>query len=208
MASVELLCSSCLLIGSGRLEAKGEPAQIVMRYMASELREHGGIRSLVDHPGRRAGYTPIMKSVVLFSGNEGPSGIIRMGSPLSIRVEFVAPRPIRPILGAAIKSAEGMPIFGMSNRWTNDGFDNPAVLRGAVICNFAQLPLMPGTYLLELDFGDFGDITRDLDLVKEAVSFEIVAANLLGSGRLPRPIDGPVFWPATWAFDLPGHGQQ
>jgi hypothetical protein len=111
-------------------------------------------------------------------------------------------------LGAAIKSAEGMPIFGMSNRWTNDGFDNPAVLRGTVSCTFAPLPLMPGTYFLELDFGDFGDITGDLDLVKEAVSFEIIAADLLGSGRLPRPIDGPVFWPATWTFDLDGHGQQ
>src|ERR1700736_937606 len=38
MASIESLCSSCLLIGSGRLEDNGEPAQIVMRYMASGVR--------------------------------------------------------------------------------------------------------------------------------------------------------------------------
>src|ERR1700686_675911 len=62
MASIESLCSSCLLIGSGRLEATGEPAQIVMRYMASELRAHSGTRSLVDHPGRRGDITPTLAS--------------------------------------------------------------------------------------------------------------------------------------------------
>src|SRR5260221_8565658 len=64
-ASIESPCSSCLLIGSGRLEATGEPAQIVMRYMASELRAHCGTRSLVDHPGRRGEITPTMRSVRL-----------------------------------------------------------------------------------------------------------------------------------------------
>jgi lipopolysaccharide transport system ATP-binding protein len=202
MASIEALCGSCLLINGGRLEARGEPAQIVMRYMASELRAHGGVRSLIDHPGRRAGSVPLMRTVSLHAGDGIPTGVIRMGSPLAVRVEFAAPRPLRPILGAAIKSAEGMAICGVSNRWTNDGFDNPTVSRGVVTCTYPQLPLMPGTYTLELDFGDFGDITRDLDLIKEAVSFEVVAADLLGSGRLPRPIDGPVFCPATWSFEL------
>src|SRR5467141_618657 len=45
MASIESLCSSCLLVSAGRLEAKGEPAQIAMRYLASELRGSGGVRS-------------------------------------------------------------------------------------------------------------------------------------------------------------------
>jgi hypothetical protein len=60
---------------------------------------------------------------------------------------------------------------------------------------------MPGTYLLDLDFGD---ISRDLDLVGEAISFEVVAADLLGSGLLPRPHDGPIFCPAIWTFDFSG----
>jgi lipopolysaccharide transport system ATP-binding protein len=203
MASIESLCSSCLLIGSGRLEARGEPAQIVMRYMTSELRGHGGVRSLVDHQGRRGG-SMLMRSVTLHAGNGIPTGVLRMGSPLSIRVEFTSHRPIRPILGVGIKSAEGIPIFRMSNRWTNDGFDNHAAANGSVTCTYPQLPLMPGTYLLDLDFGDFGDISRDLDLVGEAISFEVVAADLLGSGLLPRPNDGPIFCPAIWTFDFSG----
>ena len=44
------------------------------------------------------------------------------------------------------------------------------------------------------------NLSRDLDVIREAISFEVVPADLLGTGMLPRPIDGPVFWPATWTF--------
>ena len=99
-----------------------------------------------------------------------------------------------------MKTAEGMPLFGVSNRWTNQGINNERVSSGKVTCKFERLSLMPGTYLLDLYFGDFGDPSRDLDIIHEAISFEVVAADLLGTGMLPRPTDGPVFWPATWTF--------
>lgn len=200
MASIESLCSSCLLISSGRLEAKGEPAQIAMRYMAAELRGYGGVRSLVEHQGRRGDSIPIATSIRLRSEDNGQTGVVRMGTPLSVAVDFNAPHPIRPILGVTLKTAEGMPLFGASNRWTNKGVDNARTASGTITCAFERLPLMPGTYLLDLYLGDFGDPSRDLDIIRDAISFEVVPADLLGTGMLPRPIDGPVFWPATWTF--------
>ncbi|HLZ98152.1 MAG TPA: ABC transporter ATP-binding protein, partial [Steroidobacteraceae bacterium] len=95
MASIESLCNSCLLISSGRLEARGEPVQIVMRYMAPELGGDGGIRSLVDHHGRRGDSIPIMTSITLHSGADEPMGSMRMGSLFSARVEFNAAQRIR-----------------------------------------------------------------------------------------------------------------
>jgi lipopolysaccharide transport system ATP-binding protein len=200
MASIESLCSSCLLMSSGFLEATGKPAQIVMHYIASELRGHGGARSLVDHQGRRGDSIPMLKSMRLVSGGDGPTGVVRMGAPFEATVDFSAPHPIRPILGITLKTAEGTPLFGVSNRWTNEGIHTQRVSTGTVTCKFERLPLMPGTYLLDLYFGDFGDPSRDLDIIRDAISFEVVPADLLGTGMLPRPTDGPVFWPATWTF--------
>ncbi|HVA84569.1 MAG TPA: ABC transporter ATP-binding protein, partial [Candidatus Binataceae bacterium] len=202
MAAIESLCSSCLLIGAGRLEAEGEPAQIVMRYMASELRGHGGVRSLIEHQGRRGGSTPIMRSVSLRAGDEIATDVVRMGSPLAVRVEFAAPRPVRPILGVVLRTAEGSPIFAVSNRWTQEGWDTEATQSGAITCSLESLPLMPGTYLLDLFFGDFGDITRDLDVIREAISFEVAPADLLGTGMLPHAADGPIFWTAKWKSEI------
>ncbi len=204
MAAIESLCSSCLLIGAGRLEAEGEPAQIVMRYMASELRGHGGVRSLIEHQGRRGGSTPIMRSVSLRAGDEVPTDVVRMGSPLEATVDFGAPHPIRPVLGITLKTAEGMPLFGVSNRWTNQGVDAQRVSSGTITCGFESLPLMPGTYQLDLYLGDFGDPSRDLDIIRDAISFEVVPADLLGTGMLPNPADGPIFWTAKWRAGIAG----
>ncbi len=200
MAAIESLCSSCLLISSGGLEARGEPAQIVMRYMASELRGHGGVRSLLEHQGRRGDSIPAMRSIRLLSEGDGPTGVVRMGAPFEAMVEFGMTRPIRPVLGITLKTAKGMPLFGVSNRWTNQGVDNHRAASGKMTCKFERLPLMPGTYLLDLRFGDFSDPSRDLDIIRDAISFNVVPADLLGTGMLPRPTDGPVFWPATWTF--------
>jgi lipopolysaccharide transport system ATP-binding protein len=200
MASIESLCGSCLLINSGRLEAKGEPAQIVMRYMAAEIRGHGGVRSLADHSGRLGGSVPTATLIRLRSEGDGQTDVVRMGAPLEVVVDFSAPHPIRPILGITLKTAEGMPLFGVSNRWTNQGIGDDPIRNGKATCAFERLPLMPGTYQLDLYFGDFGDPSHDLDIIRDAISFEIAPADLLGTGMLPRPTDGPLFLGAKWSF--------
>ncbi len=200
MASIESLCSSCLLISSGRLEAEGAAAPIVMRYMASELRAHDGSRSLIDHQGRRRDSQPIMRSVSLHSSDSGPTGVVRMRSPLAVRVDFVASAPLRPVLNVAFRTIEGEPIFIVGSRLTNEGRDRAASRDGAIICELDCLPLMPGTYLLDLYFGDFADITRDLDVIREAISLEVVPADVFGTGQLPNVADGPICWSARWTF--------
>ena len=86
----------------------------------------------------------------------------------------------------------------MSNRWTYQGADAPATPEGTIACNFERLPLNAGTYLLDLYFGEFADLTRDLDVITDAISFEVFPADLYGTGLLPPQYTGPVFCNATW----------
>src|SRR6266852_1101846 len=115
MATIQSLCDSCLLIKNGGLEAQGDPAQMVALYTEAELRPGSGIQSLVAHSGRRSHSTPVMKVVSLFSESEEPASAVRMGAPLSVRLEFSASSPVRPVLGLTVKTVEGAPVFGVSN---------------------------------------------------------------------------------------------
>jgi hypothetical protein len=121
---------------------------------------------------------------------------------LSVRLEFSASYPVRPVLGLTVKTVQGAPIFGVSNRWTNQGADGPATAEGMILCNVQRLPLNPGTYSLDLSFGDFADQTRELDIVTDAISFEVFPTDLYGTGMLPPPrLVGPVFCSATWKLN-------
>ena len=140
----------------------------------------------------------MMTTVRLFSKLGEPNALMEIGSPLSVEVAFRSAQPLRPTLRVTVKTAQGMPLFGVSNRWTYSGFDGPQLIEGTITCGFASLPLMPGTYSMDLYFGDFADITHDLDVVKDAISFEVYAVDIHGTGSLPPAIDGPIIWPASW----------
>ena len=198
MASIESLCSDCLILRGGRLEARGAPEKIIGHYIANELTQDSGERSLLDHAGRAPSSLPIMTRVRLFPKPGELGALMPIGSPLSVQVEFHSTRPLRPILGVTIKTAQGASVFGVSNRWTHDGFEGPQMSAGIINCEFASLPLMPGTYSMDLYFGDFADITRDLDVVLDATSFEVYPTDIYGTGSLPRTIDGPVICQASW----------
>ncbi len=196
MASIESLCSSCLMIDSGRLVAQGKPSDIVSCYMASGFSVNSGERSLSEHPGRRPGSITAMTHVQL-SSEEGSSlqGSSRMGAPLEIRVRYNAQRPLRPVLGVTVRSLRGVPVFCVSDRFCGQlAFCEPAV-RGTVICRIEKLPLMPGTYVADLWLGDAGS---DLDIIFDAISFEVLPADVTGTGKLPPQECGPIFCDATW----------
>ena len=47
----------------------------------------------------------------------------------------------------------------------------------------------------------FGDAYQDYDVIYDAVNFEMIAADVLGSGKLPGDECGSIVWPATWTFE-------
>jgi lipopolysaccharide transport system ATP-binding protein len=197
MASVEALCRSCMLMRQGRIVAFGKPGAIVERYLTDELVNKEQTRNLRRHPGRTRGSDAIMASVQLRS-SIGSEGAAKMAERLAVCVAFTSSRPIRPTFALTVKTAQGAPVFGISNRWTRQGEGESPCREGTISCEIARLPLMPGTYTLDLYFGDFGDPTRDLDVILDALTFEVFPADVYGTGMIPRLIDGPVFCEATW----------
>jgi homopolymeric O-antigen transport system ATP-binding protein len=195
MASIESLCTSCLMIKSGRAEARGRPSDVVSRYMATEFSLNSGTRSLLEHPGRRAGSVPTMTYVELHSADGVPQGAIRMSAPMTICVKYNAQRSLRPVLGVTVRTLRGAPVFCVDDRFCGQlAFCEPAA-RGTVVCRIERLPLMPGTYIVDLSLGDTGG---DVDAIFDAISFDVLPADVTGTGRLPSQRDGPVFCEATW----------
>jgi lipopolysaccharide transport system ATP-binding protein len=198
MVAIESLCSRALLLEEGRLTLVGDARELVHHYLMSHVDCGRGRRDLLSHPGRTTKSTPIMTQVTLTSDLKAPTSSVRMGSLLAVEVEFFSgSKPIQPVLGLVVKNQYGSPIFTVNNRFIPGySFDNP-VSNATITCHFDKLPLMPGRYFLDLYFGDQYD---DLDIVHEAISFEVAPADVFGTGQLPTPSAGPIFWPATWSL--------
>jgi lipopolysaccharide transport system ATP-binding protein len=196
MAAIESLCSSCVLVKKGRLEMKSTPREVLSQYLADQPSTFTGMCSLAAHPGRRANSKPAMQSVTLYANGARSNGVVRMGSKLDIVVSYAYERHVRPLLGVIVETAYGAPVFCVSARFSDDLVDCVPMSQGRIICSIDDLRLMPGSYTIDLYLGDSVD---DFDAVFDAISFEIVAADLDGSGRLAPSSMGPMFCTARWS---------
>jgi hypothetical protein len=137
-----------------------------------------------------------MLRVTLSDGNRSPIACVKTGSSLLIQVDVdVKGSSIQPVLGVGIRTGLGTLLFGVNSR-TLSGcefgkVDGPAT----IICRLDDLPLMPGNYLVDLHFGNE---RRDIDVVYNATTFDVVPADGFDAGNLPPDAAGPIFWPAMW----------
>jgi lipopolysaccharide transport system ATP-binding protein len=195
MAAIESLCNSALLLKDGKLVMSGSPNETLTRYVAEQTIAGSGARSLLSHPGRGVKSETVMQTVELYSGAAQSNGTVRMGSALSIAVRYAYDRPLRALLGVTVKTAYGAPVFGVGARFSRDIADCAPASRGRIVCTIDELRLMPGTYILDLRLGDAAQV---FDTVTDAISFDVVAADLNGTGRLAPSSFGPMFCAATF----------
>lgn len=199
MAATEALCHRCLLFSQGRLKMMDEPSTVITHYLTCELPPAADTRDLVHHPGRTRDSQVLMTEVALFSTEGTPVSVVRMGEPLSVCVTFVSPdRPIEPAVTVNFKTTTGIPLFSVSNRVMGAVGPSKSFKEGKVTCRLDTLPLMPGVYTVDLSFGTS---QRDLDIIHDAVSLEVSAADIFGTGKLPHPGAGPFFQLAQFTVE-------
>ena len=197
MAAIESLCDRCILLHAGALDTDGAVKEVVSHYQASVAEHSAGRVDLTAHPGRRKDSIPMMRTGTLSSQSLSPVAAIRMGEDLSVSVDFVSPdRAFKPVLGIVVKNYIGAAVFSVSNR-VIPGFDFKSVREGRITCHLEKLPLMPGTYTIDLYLGD-EHLT--VDAVFDSLSVEVITADVYGSGKLPPAHCGPIYLPARFSL--------
>ena len=121
-----------------------------------------------------------------------------MSESFGVQVEFSRATQGKPVLGIAFKTVTGAPLFGVNNRFIPAKQMPAAAAEGVITCWIDAPPLMPGVYFADLFFGEE---YRDLDVVREALSFNIEPADVFGTGQLAPAAAGPLCWGARYEYD-------
>ena len=196
VAAIESLCDRCVLLKEGRVQAIGDTKTILAQYQDDQIVPGAGHIDLRTHRGRTSESLILMDEITLVSGGREAITSLPMGSPLDIRVKFsVEQESFRPVLGVVIKTHLGTPLFTINNRVIPGYEFECSAGSGIIVCSFDSLPLMPGSYSIDVWFGD---VTHDIDVVYDAVGFDVSAADVFGSGKIPARNFGSVFFPARW----------
>ena len=119
-----------------------------------------------------------------------------MGGTAKIAVDFDCAHPLNDIaFGVVVKNEYQQPVFGVNNKVAPSRPLRSAVRSGRITCVLDHLPLMPGTYSMDLYFGTRG---QNFDVVIDAAELTVEPRDVYNSGHLPPSGCGNVWWPVSW----------
>lgn len=199
MAAVESLCSKTMLLERGQITAFDETDKVVQQYLLQSVSGDSYI-DLTDHPERTPNSQPILQYMAFRDSQGELRNTFQTGDPITIEVGLHSNEMIqRPQVGIAIDNWIGQRLFTMSTRFQNTDFPS---LHGAmtVTCQLPSVYLAPGNYSIKLTLGlESGDI----DIIRRIPAFEIIPADVYGSGKLPRASQGVFYVIPDWTWSTP-----
>jgi lipopolysaccharide transport system ATP-binding protein len=196
MAAIQNLCSHSAVLSGGKLTFMGPTEEAVARYLTAKGNEHDGYMELEGHPSRRRGCQTILKSVRFLDDAGNEKSRFATGEALNIELEVDPAEPLRAAqFGIFIDSWMGGRVFSLATYLSESGIgaiDSACSVR----CRVAELPLVPGRYTISLAAGIRGHL--GLDVLDEAVHFDVEGGDYFGNGSIPHPTLGLVAVRSQW----------
>jgi lipopolysaccharide transport system ATP-binding protein len=193
MDAVATLCTHCVLIDRGRASERLSSDEGVKRYTALANVDEG--IPLKDRPRKQNHKRPHIFQNLTMHTNSGHRNIVECGGEVTFEIEAQDFEELRDATcGVAIHNDRGNRILFFHTRY-HSGFTFDGEKRATFKCRVPNLPLIPGSYYVELVMSDGYGIIEQIERVDR---LDITPANILGTGMLPRKHQGFFVLPAHW----------
>lgn len=179
MESIEQLCDRAIWMKSGSVHRDGQSRSVVHEYLATTL----SLQATHDIANRRdrLGAGPLrFTSLALLDPRGRPTPVIAAGDDVTFRVGYdcggVEPRNVEVAIWIRDQMGRGMACFYTKMK----GADFPALpTRGFVDCHVPRMPLVPGTYRVDMNSNVRGERS---DKITDVAAVQIVSGDFFGSG--------------------------
>ena len=203
MSAVASLCPRSVYLEGGEVAFDGDTAGAVSHYFASLSRgaEMGsGSFDLTQVARTEKIRQRMLRSVEIRDHDGKVTGLVAMGRELTVAVEVEGLTLPRHMVAVRIVTEGDVGVITLNTVMRPVDIHRPDVPQQEILLHIPRLPLVKGRYWVELAVGDMVTKKR-LDHVERAASFDVMDADVYGSGvEVPStgPYAGVVFVDAGW----------
>ena len=173
MSAVRSICKQALIIEKGRVAAYGEIDETVDRYLSQ-------VSSTLDLSEAVETNTFTVTSVEAISAN-GP--VIKTFDSIQVKVRFIPKAEIKdPGLYVSILTMDSRRLTGLDLKDFITTKSLPAGKMAELGFTIESLPLLPGTYQLEIHLKDMAK--RLIEIVPRTFKFEVAETEVYGGRKL------------------------
>ena len=193
MEAVSNLCSHVVLVNKGTSSERLTPDEGVKQYLALANQEIDV--ALRDKPRKQHKPRPPVFTGITIHTNSGHKNVVECGGEVTIEIDAENFEDVRDATcGIALQNDRGQRVlFLHTDIHSRLRFDGEG--RAKFVCRIPSLPLIPNSYYLELVMADNRQIIEQVERVER---LDVVFADVLGTGRLPRKHQGYVVLPCEW----------
>jgi ABC-type polysaccharide/polyol phosphate transport system ATPase subunit len=145
LQTVEEFCHEAFLIHHGRLVERGDPGDVILKFIRQYMGEGGGLYT--QEFGTR---TVEFGEVRLLDADGNDSATFETGGALTVEIPYMAHRHVeKPVFGFSIKTGNGMYVHGSNTQIAR--LDLPFIEgEGTLRLDLSPLRLMHGNFFLSL----------------------------------------------------------
>ena len=199
MAAVENLCPRAILLDHGRLVMDSTSRDVVSTYL-SRLGTTTGMRDLTDPTIARSGTGKAKFEQIELKTLSGTSlAKLGMGDGIHLHTVLQAEQELRSaFVNFIISDSRGDLITIIHGSDQGDTtFDLIPGQRHIVDCRLPRLNLHPGIYAISIELRS-GYNLKAVDFIERAVDFEIIPADVFGTGKHPKKAQ-KIFLESEWS---------
>lgn len=192
MGAISTLCERCIWLEAGILKDIDSTSRIIQEYLSNSQ------NAIANKRNRLLQKEAVIVSVNCIDSNGNECSAIRIGDEMTLVILYELSREMHALgFGISIETPTGQRIFGSNTG--REGLHSGTVKgSGSAYFRMPRALLGPGIYFVTAAIHAPGGSI--LDLFEEAANFEVIAADLTGSGNLVRMQDGPVWLDHDWCI--------
>lgn len=199
MAAVQSLCTRVLLIDDGQIVADGKPLSIIEQYSA-QVQIGDGIFDLASHPRSGGNGKARAERFRVVNPDLKPTSSVRMGGKIGFEIDYWSNIPLdRATFEIGVYNSLMQRVCHFSSA-RSGFFVNRELCQGTVRCFVPNANLTTGRYYLNLALIGLND-GETYDHLTQAAAFDVLEADVFGTGKIPDPLGGPCFFFTEWDSD-------
>ncbi len=195
MAAMQFLCRRAIVLEKGNMGIDSDIVESI-NYYQNNIRSNQivGSWSRIEKTNKRGW----IEKINLRNSHNQFCSTFSMGDSVIVEVMLKTKTPIRyPVLLIHFINQYGEIVF---STYTHESAKVVPHLEkeGLVFCKIKKLPLNTGTYSISVLFGDLGE---RLDEQNQIISFNVLEADVYGTGKPPNTLyDGQIWTEHSWEF--------
>ena len=195
MAIVKKLCNRGIVIDEGKLAYSGDVGKSIQYYSDYNRnlvhKGNNGLYDLQQHPNKADKSQGLLSAEIKINGTVSETA--NPGDSLEIIVTYYTiTKLLDAELGIVIKDSEHSSLIGLNNKHLGSNLNIQMGEKAKAVINIPRMNIYsPGTYLIDLYFGDGYHF---YECLYDALSFTIVETDVFKSGITAKPEWNKIFF--------------